>query len=282
MEKQGSFTSKLLMPRIIILGLDGLEYDFVERWNLKNLKQREFGKLEVPINKDLGVPMSPEVWAAFLTGKYLPGLEFTRTPIVDFILEALRFMRKRIPVSLGLGRRIRIKVPLRFPELKERTFLDLTNSKEINVPYYSYDHKIFKIMNQFNAGKLSLREAVNEVLNVYIYRKRRILYEFENLGDFDVIFAFMHFPDALQHLLLNKPLAIRELYFDLDSYVSRLKRRVDASMFLIVSDHGFDLETKEHSMHGFYSSNVPLDPRPRRITDFYNLIVKEIECKKGV
>jgi len=83
----------------------------------------------------------------------------------------------------------------------------------------------------------------------------------------------MHFSDALQHLLFNKSLEIKKLYIDLDSYVSILKSRVKSSLFLIVSDHGFDLETKNHSKHGFYSSNMPLNPKPKQITDFYNLIV---------
>jgi len=56
--------------KVFILGLDGLEYNFVEKWNLRNLKQREYGKLEVPISKR-GWPSSPEVWASFLTGKHI-------------------------------------------------------------------------------------------------------------------------------------------------------------------------------------------------------------------
>ena len=111
------------MVKIFILGLDGLEYDFVVRWNLKSLKQKEYGKLEVPIDKESGVPKSPEVWSAFLTGKYSSrGLSFKRTPMIDFILRILKFMRKHIPVSLGLGKRIRVKAPKRFPELNEKTF----------------------------------------------------------------------------------------------------------------------------------------------------------------
>ena len=89
----------------------------------------------------------------------------------------------------------------------------------------------------------------------------------------------MHFPDALQHLLFNKPLEIKKLYIDLDSYILVLKSRVKSSLFLIVSDHGFDLETKNHSKHGFYSSNISLNPKPKRITDFYNLIVSGHEDK---
>mgnify|MGYP005641178489 CR=1 FL=1 len=104
-------------------------------------------------------------------------------------------------------------------------------------------------------------------------RKEHILLELEKIRDVDVVFAYMHFPDEMQHLLFTRPLKIKKFYADLDNYVSILKSRVEASLFLIISDHGFDLETKNHSMYGFYSSNVPLDPKPQRITDFYDLIV---------
>ena len=199
---------------------------------------------------------------------------FEREPKIDFTLRVLRLIRRYIPLSLGLGRRIRVKAPAKFPELKEKTFLDLTNSKEINAPYYSNDHKTFEITQQFYAGKLSLKEAVDEALKVYNYWKERILEEGRNLGDSDVVFAYMHFPDIIHHLLFIRPSRIRKFYVDLDGYVSDLKKSIEASLFLIVSDHGFDLKVKNHSNYGFYSSNIVLDTKPADITDFYSLILK--------
>ena len=111
------------------------------------------------------------------------------------------------------------------------------------------------------------------MLEVYKDWKQRIFSEGEKLEDFDVVFAFMHFPDIIQHLLFIRPLKIKEFYVDLDNYVSILKRRIEAPLFLIVSDHGFDLETKTHSKHGFYSSSISLNPKPKRITDFYDLVM---------
>jgi len=67
---------------------------------------------------------------------------------------------------------------------------------------------------------------------------------------------------------------IRRFYIDLDNYVSVLKRSIETSLFLIVSDHGFDLKAKSHSRYGFYSSNIHLESKPKDITDFYHLILK--------
>lgn len=261
--------------RIFILGLDGLEYNFVEKWNLKNLKQKEYGRVKVPIDKYSGVPLSPEVWAAFLTGKYPSRyMGFKREPKIDFILRVLKIMRRYLPLSLGLGKRIRVRASAKFPDLKEKTFLDLTCSKEINAPYYSHDNKTFKITQQFDAGNLTLKEAINETLKLYSYWKERILEEGKNLENFDVVFAYMHFPDTIHHLLFIRPQRIRRFYIDLDNYVSVLKRSIETSLFLIVSDHGFDLKAKSHSRYGFYSSNIHLESKPKDITDFYHLILK--------
>lgn|GEM_PF-4730436 len=37
------------MPRVVILGYDGLELTLVERLELRGLMQREYGKVRVPI-----------------------------------------------------------------------------------------------------------------------------------------------------------------------------------------------------------------------------------------
>ena len=161
----------------------------------------------------------------------------------------------------------------RFPPLNRKTFLDVTNSKEINAPYYSYDNSDLNVVNYFGAGKLSLERTVNTLKSLCEERKNRILGE--ETRDADVVFAFMHFPDALQHLLLHRSVQVKKHYYDLDNYVSRLKSRIgDSTLFLIVSDHGFSLEAGTHSKHGFYSSNRPLNPRPTQITDFYEIITK--------
>jgi len=266
--------------QIFILGLDGLEYNFVEKWGLDALKQGEYGKIKVPIGKEIGVPETPEVWAAFLTGRYISDLHFVKPPMIEISLKILRFLRKYIPISLGLGRKIGTKAPNMFPKLKEKSFLDLTNSKEINAPYYSYDSAVFNILNQFGAEKLTLKECIEALKVLYEKRKKQILCEAERIQDVDVVFAYMHFPDVLQHLLFTRPLKIKEFYLDLDNYVSILKGRIEAPLFLIVSDHGFDLKTGTHSKHGFYSSNISLNPKPKRITDFYNLIVNDYLLKR--
>lgn len=268
---------------IYILGLDGLEYSFVERWNCENLRQGEYGKVRVPINEQVGLPLSPEVWASFLTGKHVCA-DFKKpvTPL-SMVFRFLKFMRRHTGLSFGLSKRIRDNVPMEihgqytlgFPTLKDKTFLDLTNSEEINVPYYNHDNAVFEINQNFAAGSITLKQAVEMLKDLYEKSKSHILHVTEILQDVDVVFAYMNYPDALQHYLFTKPSEIRKHYLDLNSYVSDLKSTVENfRLFIIVSDHGFSFETESHSKHGFYSSNVNLGLINPKITDFFDLVVR--------
>ena len=70
--------------KCVILGLDGLEYNIVERLKLKNIMQEEYGKVKLPKEcfKEVATmdsihfePWTPLVWHSFLTGK-LPSNRF--------------------------------------------------------------------------------------------------------------------------------------------------------------------------------------------------------------
>ena len=55
--------------KVLILGIDALEYSLVEKWDLKHLKQKEYGKVIVPIYQGAGEPVTLVVWPCFITGK---------------------------------------------------------------------------------------------------------------------------------------------------------------------------------------------------------------------
>lgn len=234
-------------------------------------KTIQYGKIEVPINEELGAPMSPEVWASFLTGREVGSLVFDKAGTAEVTLKILRFLRRYIPIGFGLGRRVEKRAPSRFPKLKFESFLDLTKSKEINMPYYSHDHSALDIIYQFKSEKLPVREAVKLLFDLYEKRKEQILTEAEKIEDVDVVVAFMHFPDSLQHFLFTRPSKIKDLYVDLDKYVSVLKNRVKGT-FIIISDHGLSIKEGTHSKYGFYSANTLLTPKPKRITDFFAIV----------
>ena len=65
--------------KVLILGIDAIEYDLIEEWNLKNLKQKEYGKIKVPITKNLDEPATEIVWPCFITGKEPEEMGFIST-----------------------------------------------------------------------------------------------------------------------------------------------------------------------------------------------------------
>lgn len=257
--------------KIVILGLDALEYTLVEKWNLDGLCQVEYGKIEVPINKEIGQPISPEVWGSFLTGKNITGMEFEHSGLRETIWKTLAFLHKHTRLSFGLGRRVR--GASRFPELNQKTFLDLTNSLEINAPYYSFDHKTMEIMHRFTITTRSAEQIRAELYSLFKKRKKQIITSVRRqLQNVDLIFAYIHILDDIQHFFFTRAEEIEKFYGKLDNYVSFLKTFLPAStLFIIVSDHGFNLRTGTHSNHAFYSSNKPITPKPKRITDFFTI-----------
>ena len=275
-----------IMTKIYILGLDGLEFNFVEKWDLKNLKQLEYGKISVPISEREDMPMTPQVWGSFLTGKVAATSLKLYKPPLESIIKILDLIPKSFPLKERIYDFFRRIIPIRYrysivmgyTPLKMKTFLDITNSKPINVIFYNDDNLGQVINHHFGVGKISLKRAIKLLEKLYKKRKRHILFETgEFKEDYELILAYMHFPDYLHHYLLFRPSEIKAHYFDLDFFVSSLKKQVgDSTLFLLISDHGFSHEKEKHTNYGFYSSNVTLNPRPKRITDFYKIITSKI------
>ncbi|HEC93052.1 MAG TPA: hypothetical protein ENI51_08700, partial [Candidatus Atribacteria bacterium] len=59
---------KQAVDKILILGIDALEYDLVERWELRNLMQSEYGKTILPIYPGED-PNTRIIWPCFITGE---------------------------------------------------------------------------------------------------------------------------------------------------------------------------------------------------------------------
>ncbi len=273
---------------IFILGIDALDYELVDKLNLDSLKQLEYSKTVVPIHKKFGIPLSPEVWASFLTGKYTPKHFEKPQNFKRFLFKLNRSLK--IDFSKGILEKIKLQyykyftVSNRFGKLNKKTFLDITQSMEINVPFYSFDNKTFDIGHLFGKGELSLEKTVKGIKLIYESRKKQIFNELDNSGNEDVVFAFMHTADMLSHYAFLRRSEIELHYIDLNNYVSALKLKLadffDEVIFIIVSDHGFDFDKGTHSMKGFYSSNTHLIPKPENITDFYGIILELVNKNK--
>lgn len=256
---------------MLILGLDGLEYNFVEAYNCTHLKQQIYGQIDVPIHSQLKIPITPQVWGSFLTGKWLDDMAFSyNSRLLETSLSAIRSVKKLIPFNLGFFNKFFYRAR-RFPKLPYPTFIDLTDSSTLNAPFYDFENVMFQISQEFGRSFITWKEAVQRSYNHYEAMKEKIASSLPNRKN-RVVFAYMLFPDFIQHLQYPFPKAIKRHYLDLNAFVKHIRYKSNDHI-LIVSDHGFDMKTKTHSMKGFYSTNKALPWTPIKITDFFQMIV---------
>lgn len=255
---------------LFILGIDGLEHDWVLKWNCDNLKQEYFGKIAVPIHSKKHHPYTPQVWGSFLTGVWLGNMDFERSyRVPSFLVSVVKALRKVIPISLGLGGKISPDI-VGFPKLAQKTFVDHTDALTINAPFYDFDPVTFSIMRSFRDGKYSHSEALT-LFSDHFQHLQEVIKAKCNPSN-DIIFAYLQFADIFQHFLYPKMQPIKDHYFRMNDFVGELQELVDGYL-LIVSDHGFDPNTESHSDYGYYSFNIPFFSPPQRITDFYEIIL---------
>jgi len=268
--------------KVFVLALDGLEYNLVAEWGLKGLQQTCFGKLTVPVNEKTGYPSSPEVWATFLAGKHVKA-KFkkrfldSKSLLIEQVLKTLSVLRKVVGKGFGLGRKLReFQRPplLRFPEQIHNFLLNALRERmtAYNFPFINNDGISFDIVHKLQDGS-PVEEVVDELWGLYGRRKSEI-WDLEFGDDVDLILAFMHFPDILQHIIWEELREVHRLYEDLDVFVSALGEKHEEELFIVVSDHGFDFEKGVHSSYGFYSSNRPI--KISRIEDFCRFLIEVV------
>lgn len=273
--------------RTFILGIDSLEYTLVEKLNLKNIKQNEYGKVILPQTKLL----TPLLWATFITGTMEHGINsFTvrRKPIIKIgggLLQKIgipqdaqpRHFMRRVLLKIGLSTS---SVDKR--DLKTKTIFDYAkNPITISIPAYNEWGAIHRLRLKYPFIKLLEKHDKREIQNC-IETNWRIFYEKlkhtkEALDSLSWDLLMVHFLilDTLGHLYWNKPAKIRDAYRFMNSTVGEILSKLKNHWVLIVSDHG--MEKGIHTNYAFYSSNIPLGLKNPKLTDFYDIIIQKLK-----
>lgn len=247
----------------LILGLDGMDFDVAVKLNLQNVLQLQFDRIAVPINEKFKQPSSPEVWASFLCGEHVNKVFKGRKRL--WSLSYLEGLKKIFPfISLGIGKKVTGMIT-GFPELDKKSWVDLPNVAEINSPYYSYTNEFFELCRKLDRDK-DLDAFQNEVLAIYEKDTQKIINEVSSEMEsprFDIIFAYIHFPDLFNHFWLQDLDVLYSLYRKVDDFVGKVLSIVEGVHVIIISDHGWDFNEEKHSDFGFISSsefmNFPKD-----------------------
>lgn len=268
--------------KVVILGVDALEYNLVIKWDMDVFKQKEFGKVEVPIlEKDRG-PSTPVVWASFISGKSPEETGVNRFkdwnyPFINLIDE----VAKKIGISLGFRKRVgdwfqkvgfEKKPPAKEKYKKMGTiFSDIPNSKAISIPSYNEDEKIFEVRRKTIyalENKISKKELAEEIFNLDREKVDEVIKLIKN---HKLVMVHLFSLDVIQHIYFNSPEIIKIYYNSMENLVKKLKKNLsEDTLILIISDHG--QKRGIHTPYGFYSSNIHLGLNYPSITGFRKII----------
>lgn len=270
--------SQTVLSKVFILALDALDYYLVEKWKLRHLMQKQYGKIRSIVNERLGVPVSPQVWGSFITGQKQ---QIDSWEVYNRFFE---WLRRKTPFKWIKGKRQLIyRLGIRPDYVSRRnvsgtTLFDvIPKSIAINVPTYRIDP----------ARRMRLLEAkLNTGLEEYEKESRSLFREtvdelFRKIDcEWDLFMVWIGIADRLGHAFIRSERKTRRLYAKLNLLAYNVNERIPENAFLLIaSDHGMQLMpdgTGQHSNYAFYSFNRKVDWKPEKITDFYYFIIDEV------
>ena len=267
--------------KILIIGLDGLDPDLINKWNITFYKQKAYGKHYIGFLSTLYTPI---VWSCFLTGidvtkhGYSMG-ELRRKRAADGlhpILKPLYKLRRKILRNRKLFIRhlmVRLHLADAYPPsimpayLLRKTFLEILQKdrgfkiRAIEIPGYNEKNNE-QYRSEFSGlVTASINDKIGYLRKVLIDCENRVSLAIESINDgYDVVFVYLPLPDIAHHLLfkgLAEITRLRQHYGELADMLQPLVDKASDNNYriLIVSDHGFDLKKYYHSEHGFWSLN---------------------------
>ena len=268
--------------KVLILAYDGLEYNLVKRWKLRNLLQVKYGKYKAHISEKYKEPYTPEAWITIITGTTNHNIK--EWWVYNNSLEKLRY---KPPFKWIRGKRKFLKligIKPRLPnknDLKIKTIFDLTKKPiPLFIPGYNEPTEPhYRLKKAFEKG---LEEYIKTIWQIHYWRK----WEFFNILDkewWDLFMCWFDLADLLGHIFIAKNrMELYKGYVELDKIAMNVKDSIDKNtLLLILSDHGMKAMpdgTGDHSFHGFWSINKNLEWfNPKKATDFYNLIKKSLQ-----
>ena len=265
-------------PKIIILGIDGLEYNLVEEWLLNNIKQKSHCKLDL---SDYRVIVTPPIWGSMLTGKI-------DQEIIDIWVKQTRItgggvkieqswwakIGNVLPPKLGfwlwdhffvhlIGEDAFEKTANYVNDKKEPTFFDFFKKPWTNgIPGYGKNvcKSIQKDLTEkaIAGEKQPYREFI---LEQYKSDKAQLISAL-NKNEYDIIFWYTSMLDNLGHMDMGKPLTMMmRHYLEINELVGIVIDRCPESIIYIISDHGMEQMNPKpsawgmHSDHAYFSSS---------------------------
>ena len=267
-------------PKMIVLGIDGLEYNLVKEWRLKNIMQKTYCKLDL---SDYKVIVTPPIWGSMLTGKIDQEIIKLWTKYRKLIGNDAKLREKKwvkligtfMPKKLGLWVWEHLLAPTiggdpfettanYVKDKNQPTILQFFQNPWTNgIPGYGKNVSApiqKKLTEKAIAGekkpyrKYILEQYKNDKLQLFSALDKQ---------EFDFIFWYTPLLDNLGHMDMGNSLTLMmKHYLEINELVGKVKESCPNSIIYVISDHGMErMEPKKsswgmHSDRAFFSSST--------------------------
>ena len=274
------------MSRLCVLGYDALDIELVEKFDLPNLKQSEYGKTDI---SEFDKASTPILWGSAITGKNLEpkfteekGNEtmrgITRKPyhVLKGYSPSLAIMARKILMKIGVLGKIRgsvFRVNVR-DDLGLDTIFDDNGRKGVNIPALNQDNNTKYTMDDYFRRDIDDDEYVGEIWNCFERTKEKFLEHFDK----ELVMAWFCPADRVGHIFRPDLDVMEETYRRLDDFAGRVREEFDGDV-MIISDHGMkemgDFGDHSDISYGYWSFSRDLGLRNPKLVDF-RYIVEDI------
>ncbi|MCC7552267.1 hypothetical protein KO317_01210 [Candidatus Micrarchaeota archaeon] len=235
---------------IVILAIDALEYDLVEKWDMKELKQLKYGKTNL---SDYSEPRTMVLWSSILSGK------------------------NKEEEILKIGD----KEMWNFKLKTEETFFSMFNKYlAIDVPGFTQDIKYHELereqLKKFFNKEIDVDEFDKPLFEHHKQNKEQFLKALN--GDYEIVMGYFGLIDVVGHISFGLETKMKILYKEMEEIAKIAEEKAD--ILLILSDHGMEAIGRfgDHSDHGFWSLNINKELGFIKPVEIYKLI-KEFKEK---
>lgn len=229
---------------IIILGLDGLDYSYVNEFNCRNLMQCSCGRTDLSEFSEMKTIV---LWSSFLAEANME-TEINRQGLLwDFTLPAPRTF---------------------FPRFAKWKTLD--------VPGFSYQAQEHKLERQKLKDFFDKKGSIEDYDRIVFdnYRKNKEIFLNMLNDDCEIQMGYFALADAIGHLSFGVTSKMKIVYQELDELAGIVAARNNNGI-LILSDHGMEPIGRfgDHSRQGFWSSSAPFSKDNLKITQLLKMFL---------
>ncbi len=286
--------------KVLVVIFGGLDHQFLEKWDCQNLRQAEWGKVEV---NDLWNQrdVATQITAQLITGKTWRenGVNQRKKTFTVWRNKKVQWFEEKVLRGMRWtrGTRHALYSALRFTDVRQREFLhaDLTcpclfdlveNSKAVYVPAYNPEPNWAldrNILDPRRFPDLGVDGALDLLEKNYFWRRKKFMKALVEDEPYQLLVGQFQYIDSSQHLWISysdpdRMDKIEEAYWRMDEFAGEILKEAKGKYdrVLFISDNGaarkIDYKPTHHN-RPFYSISEPLGIEKKNLRDFFHHIL---------